>query len=121
REFYIIKKHLFDPEATEDFFNYRCHLENFYMLVRYFTSRHDDLHGLLWVVEQPPLFNLLYLLFHKNRSILNNLSGKESLCSFFQYLNNSKILIFMSLRELIPNFEFVLRENDLTLRFYSTS
>jgi hypothetical protein len=121
REFSIIKKHLFDPEATEDFFNYRCHLENFYMLVRYFTSRHDDLHGLLWVVEQPPLFNLLYLLFHKNRSILNNLSGKESLGSFFQYLNNSKILIFMSLRELIPNFEFVLRENDLTLRFYSTS
>ena len=117
-EFHGLKRYLITPQAMRNFTDFRCHLENFYMLVLYFTSKPDDLHGLLWVMDQTPLFNLLYLFFHGNPSILDNCENENNFDSLFHDLKNVRMLALWSLNDLIPIFDYSMEENEMVLKFY---
>jgi hypothetical protein len=120
-EFYRLSRILFDERSTYKSGDFRIHLENFYMLVRYFTSRPDDLYGLTWVINQSREFIFLYLLFHKNPCLLKTCRDKKNFTTYFTNSCNLRVMTLWSLSDLVPIFYFSLQDKDLTLKFYDLS
>lgn len=120
-EFYDLEKSLAGIELPDQRNDFRIHLENFYMLVQYFTSHPDDLNGLIWVVNQTPQFIFLYLLFHKNPALLESNKNRRNFVTSLGTLRNLRLMILWSLNNLIPIFDWSFQEKSINLRFYDLS